>query len=150
VEDVLAVGDAAFQRECLGRMGDVAKEGRTVLFASPNMSAIASLCDRSLLLSEGFLIKEGPPEEVISAHVGGENRTEMRFQDGPVTKACGNQSEQGTELRVDYGVDRPIQLPSVGFVISHYLGNPICGSNPLIDAVKETYNPRGLRDRPSA
>jgi lipopolysaccharide transport system ATP-binding protein len=150
VEDVLAVGDAAFQRECLGRMGDVAKEGRTVLFASPNMSAIASLCDRSLLLSEGFLIKEGPPKELISAYLGGGNRNEIRFPDGPVTKACVRQSERGIELTVDYKLDRPIPLPSVGFVISHYLGNPICGSNPLIDAVKETINPRGLRDRPSA
>jgi lipopolysaccharide transport system ATP-binding protein len=142
VDEVLAVGDAAFQKKCLGKMGDVAKEGRTVLFVSHNMGAIASLCDRSLFLREGFLIKEGPAEEVISAYLGGGKRNEIRFPDGPVIKASVRQSEQGIELTVDYKVDRPIALPCLGFVIYDYLGNPVCGSNPLIDAVKETINPK--------
>ncbi|TRU75021.1 MAG: ABC transporter ATP-binding protein [Microcystis viridis Mv_BB_P_19951000_S69] len=56
VDEVLAVGDAAFQKKCLGKMGDVAsKEGRTVLFVSHNMGAIRGLCNRSLLLSQGKL-----------------------------------------------------------------------------------------------
>jgi lipopolysaccharide transport system ATP-binding protein len=53
VDEVLAVGDAAFQKKCLGKMEDVAKEGRTVLFVSHNMGAITRLCERSLWLDEG-------------------------------------------------------------------------------------------------
>lgn len=57
VDEVLAVGDAHFQRKCLGKMGDVAKKGRTVLFVSHNMATIQSLCKRALLLEQGKLIQ---------------------------------------------------------------------------------------------
>ena len=56
----LAVGDAAFQRKCLGKMGDVSKQGRTVLFVSHNMSAINRLCTWTVLLDAGHLIQDGP------------------------------------------------------------------------------------------
>src|SRR5213075_1253153 len=55
VDEVLAVGDAEFQRKCLGRMSDVAREGRTILFVSHNMNAIQRLCSRCLLLEHGHL-----------------------------------------------------------------------------------------------
>jgi len=58
VDEVLAVGDAAFQQKCLGKMGDVAKVGRTVLFVSHNMAAVQSLCSRCYLLKGGQLIAE--------------------------------------------------------------------------------------------
>src|SRR5690606_6630787 len=61
VDEVLAVGDAAFQRKCLGKMNDVSRtSGRTVLFVSHNMSAVASLCTRGLVLEQGGLSFEGP------------------------------------------------------------------------------------------
>jgi lipopolysaccharide transport system ATP-binding protein len=68
VDEVLAVGDAAFQKKCLGKMGDVAHEGRTVLFVSHNMSAIASLCSRGLLISNGQVIKDGEAKEVTAQY----------------------------------------------------------------------------------
>ncbi len=55
VDEVLAVGDAAFQKKCLGKMGDVASEGRTVLFVSHNMTAVQSLCSRCILLENGHM-----------------------------------------------------------------------------------------------
>src|SRR5213079_2738153 len=55
VDEVLAVGDVAFQRKCLGRMGEVAGEGRTVLFVSHNMAVMQALCRRGLLLDNGQL-----------------------------------------------------------------------------------------------
>jgi lipopolysaccharide transport system ATP-binding protein len=69
VDEVLAVGDFSFQKKCLGRMGDVAHEGRTVLFVSHNMGAISALCSRAVLLEGGRLVEEGPTEEVVSAYV---------------------------------------------------------------------------------
>jgi lipopolysaccharide transport system ATP-binding protein len=69
VDEVLAVGDAAFQKKCLGKMGDVAKEGRTILFVSHNMVAIQNLCERSLWLQEGQIMKEGSTSEVVSDYL---------------------------------------------------------------------------------
>ncbi len=69
VDEVLAVGDAAFQRKCLRRMGDVAEEGRTVLFVSHNLTAVQGLCARAIRLGDGRLIEEGPPATVVSHYL---------------------------------------------------------------------------------
>ena len=68
VDEVLAVGDASFQKKCMGKMGDVAKEGRTVLFVSHNMGAITSLCSRGLLVSRGQVILDGDARNVASEY----------------------------------------------------------------------------------
>lgn len=69
VDEVLAVGDAEFQRKCLGKMGDVASQGRTVLFVSHNMAAIQTLCHRAILLREGRLTGQGDPAEMITEYL---------------------------------------------------------------------------------
>lgn len=65
VDEVLAVGDATFQKKCLGKMGETAKGGRTVLFVSHNMAAIKSMCQNTILLDSGKKIAEGRSEEMI-------------------------------------------------------------------------------------
>jgi homopolymeric O-antigen transport system ATP-binding protein len=69
IDEVLAVGDAAFQKKCLGKMGDVASLGRTVLFVSHNMSAVAQICSRILFLENGQIVLDGDPSSVISAYL---------------------------------------------------------------------------------
>lgn len=69
VDEVLAVGDAAFQRKCLGRIGTVADQGRTVLFVSHNMTALQSLCHRALWLSDGSLHQDGDAKTVVSGYL---------------------------------------------------------------------------------
>jgi lipopolysaccharide transport system ATP-binding protein len=69
VDEVLAVGDASFQRKCLGRMGHAADEGRTVLFVSHNMTALQGLCSRAIWLNEGKLTEEGTPSVVVSHYL---------------------------------------------------------------------------------
>lgn len=69
VDEVLAVGDIQFRKKCLGKMGDVAGEGRTVLFVSHNMGAITRLCERALWIDEGCLCKNGPTEQVVSRYL---------------------------------------------------------------------------------
>jgi lipopolysaccharide transport system ATP-binding protein len=70
LDEVLAVGDAAFQKKCLGKMRDVAaNQGRTVLFVSHNLQAVASLCSRAILLNEGKIESQGEVEPVVSAYV---------------------------------------------------------------------------------
>lgn len=68
VDEVLAVGDAEFQKKCLGKMGDVAKEGRTVLFVSHNMAAITMLCNLCLLIHNGQVNKYGNTSTIVSAY----------------------------------------------------------------------------------
>jgi lipopolysaccharide transport system ATP-binding protein len=70
VDEVLAVGDADFQRKCLGRMKSVSMEGRTVLFVSHNMAAVSRLCTRCLLLSEGKLKDDGKPDYIVGRYLG--------------------------------------------------------------------------------
>jgi len=65
IDEVLAVGDAAFQKKCLGKMGEVASAGRTVLFVSHNMQMIGELCPRTVLLEEGGVVSDGPTSEVL-------------------------------------------------------------------------------------
>jgi lipopolysaccharide transport system ATP-binding protein len=69
VDEVLAVGDAAFQKKCMGKMGEVAKEGRTVLFVSHNMVAVQSLCQNGMLLDKGELIQTGPVNQIVSNYL---------------------------------------------------------------------------------
>jgi len=65
VDEVLAVGDAAFQKKCLGKMGEVAQEGRTVVFVSHNMAAVRALCTRGLLMQDGRVAATGETERVL-------------------------------------------------------------------------------------
>jgi lipopolysaccharide transport system ATP-binding protein len=78
VDEVLAVGDAQFQKKCLGKMGDVAKTGRTVLFVSHNMAAVRLMCGRGLLLAQGKIVDFGAIDRVVDTYeatdLGNENR----------------------------------------------------------------------------
>ena len=70
VDEVLAVGDAAFQKKCLGKMEEVAHQGRTVLFVSHNMQAIRQMCQRAILLNRGQIILDSTPVQAINAYFG--------------------------------------------------------------------------------
>jgi lipopolysaccharide transport system ATP-binding protein len=72
VDEVLAVGDAQFQKKCLGKMDDIARQGRTVLFISHNMEAIQRLCTRGMFMERGRLVASGPIEEVVAGYRSGE------------------------------------------------------------------------------
>ena len=76
VDEVLAVGDAAFQKKCIGKMNSVAKEGRTILFVSHQMQAVSNLCNKAILLDGGKMIKKGNTKEIINEYLN--------------TKAAGN------------------------------------------------------------
>jgi lipopolysaccharide transport system ATP-binding protein len=69
VDEVLAVGDAEFQRRCLGRMENLSESGRTVLFVSHNMQAVTHLCDRAILLDAGGIVRDGPSTEVVAHYL---------------------------------------------------------------------------------
>ena len=73
VDEVLAVGDAAFQKKCLGKMGSVAREGRTILFVSHNMIAVTSLCERGILIDAGRIVADDTAGKVVDRYLEGVN-----------------------------------------------------------------------------
>jgi lipopolysaccharide transport system ATP-binding protein len=83
VDEVLAVGDAAFQKKCLGKMGDVATEGRTVLFVSHNMVAVQNLCNRAIWLDNGQIIEQGETHQVVAKYLslGSQSLSEQVWPD---------------------------------------------------------------------
>jgi len=87
VDEVLAVGDASFQKKCLGKMKDVAKEGRTVLYVSHQMASIKSLCSRAIQIHNGSLIQDGQPEVVVNHYLveEGSGLTPERIWSDPKT-----------------------------------------------------------------
>ena len=128
IDEVLAVGDAEFQRKCLGKMDQVAGEGRTVLFVSHDMDAITRLCGRAIRLDGGLLVDEGPAPDVVYGYLNGvderggsaswqgregEGRgVELRSvrvlaEDGSV--AASISVEDPLRLEIEYAVDRPGQ-----------------------------------------
>jgi lipopolysaccharide transport system ATP-binding protein len=100
VDEVLAVGDAQFQKKCLGKMGEVATGGRTVLFVSHNMAAVKSLCNWAMLLGEGKMRRMGDVGAVVSAYlqVGRDGASEREWKD-PAT-APGNEYVRLEHVRV--------------------------------------------------
>jgi lipopolysaccharide transport system ATP-binding protein len=137
VDEVLSVGDLAFQEKCLGRMRTVAGQGRTVLFVSHNLAAVSNLCPRSMLLKQGRKVMEGDSESVIQEYVrsirtGGGTRLderidrqgsgEMRFleihyeRDGEPTDVARMGEDLEIVLRYETRDGRP--LKRAGFAIS--------------------------------
>jgi homopolymeric O-antigen transport system ATP-binding protein len=74
VDEVLSVGDAAFQKKCLGKMNEVAHTGRTVLFVSHDLNAVNSLCERAILLHDGRVLRDGPPRDVTAYYLDRANK----------------------------------------------------------------------------
>lgn len=83
IDEVLAVGDADFQRKCLGKMQDVSAEGRTILFVSHNIASVISLCNKGLLLEHGRIKAEGDISSVINAYNYTGNKDSIGFFDRP-------------------------------------------------------------------
>lgn len=135
VDEVLAVGDAEFQKKCLGRMGEVAKEGRTVLFVSHNLAAVERLCTVGMLLNRGQVEACASMSEVIRHYLLASQANEVVFDNEIVKRAYVRQLADGIEIFAQYESDKELDVPCLGFVISDYLGNPICGTNPVVDGL---------------
>lgn len=81
LDEVLAVGDASFQQKCMGRIGEVAQGGRTILFVSHNMAAVQSLCTRGIVLDEGRLVFSGTAEEAVGHYLHSANAGALKLRD---------------------------------------------------------------------
>jgi lipopolysaccharide transport system ATP-binding protein len=113
IDEVLAVGDAAFQKKCLGKMDDVARQGRTVLFVSHNMSAIQQLCQRGILIDSGSVKFDGPASQCIAEYFA-TNYADDAFVQNEFPDEAGLQVYG---LKID-GAEIPSIEPGQGFTVS--------------------------------
>jgi lipopolysaccharide transport system ATP-binding protein len=100
VDEVLAVGDAQFQKRCLGKMSNVAMHGRTVLFVSHNMNAVQSLCRRAIWLDHGKVIKDGAASSVVNEYLASGNTRQLEEDWHDVETAPGNDIVRLHRIRV--------------------------------------------------
>ena len=100
VDEVLAVGDAQFQKRCLGKMSNVARQGRTVLFVSHNMNAVQSLCQRAIWLDEGKVVKEGAATSVVNDYLVSGNARQLEEVWDDIAIAPGNETVRLHRIRV--------------------------------------------------
>jgi lipopolysaccharide transport system ATP-binding protein len=129
VDEVLSVGDLAFQEKCLGRMDEVASEGRTVLFVSHNLTAVRHFCQRCILLSAGRKIAEGAPDDVIDAYTRSvRGDTQTRLADLQGRQGSGRLRFQEVILQADGQV---IDSPSTGQSFNFILRYETLNGKPL-------------------
>ena len=117
VDEVLAVGDYSFQKKCMGKMRDVASgDGRTILFVSHNMGALAQLCERGILLEEGTIRMIGPADDVIKSYLksGLKHDTAQVHFPSDLTKPCQYISAEilrdDGSLGSDFSCDEPVTI----------------------------------------
>jgi lipopolysaccharide transport system ATP-binding protein len=160
VDEVLAVGDAAFQKKCLGRMSDVAREGRTVLFVSHNLPSVEKLCQRVVVIDGGRVVMQGDPVTCIAAYLGARTEPKPAVDLGavprmdprlvPVLTSLDLLNGEGSpisavgcgeplEFHLCYSARSEIANPGFGLVISNAMGVPLF--------FLQTRSQLGLRDK---
>ncbi|MEZ6120081.1 MAG: ABC transporter ATP-binding protein [Pirellulaceae bacterium] len=164
VDEVLAVGDARFQKKCLNKMQDVGQQGRTVLFVSHNMPAITRLCSRTILLDGGTVLKDGPSAEVVSAYLNsGFGTTASREWQDPATAPGGDivrtravrlKTQDGTisdafDIRKPIGIEMEYDVLQPNFLLlpHHHIyneeGTHVFTTHDLDPAWREQRRPAG-------
>jgi lipopolysaccharide transport system ATP-binding protein len=157
VDEVLAVGDAEFQRKCLGKMSDVAREGRTVLFVSHNMSAILRLTEETIVLERGQLVMRAPTTQAVDYYMSsgftetGErlwvaddipadarpfHPQALRVRDVRGTVVDTVRSTEPVTVEVEYTLDAPIQGLRVGLYLMSMRGEHVLTSFDTDDPEK--------------
>jgi lipopolysaccharide transport system ATP-binding protein len=140
VDEVLAVGDAEFQRKCIGRMSDIStKEGRTILFISHNMSAVERLCQKGICLEDGRIIHKGEIRDTIACYLGRVSKQSfVSFQAKPGQPSITGVKIDEDELKlgnliIDIDFVLPFELAPLvpGVVVYSETGMPVWGTNPL-------------------
>lgn len=148
IDEVLAVGDVEFQKKCLGKMQDVSRCGRTILFVSHNLSAVQALCSRAILLDKGRITLAGSAMDVINEYQGS-NRAELGaswLRPTVITKPMAlrkvNIELQGKqpEMRLRIIVEIQVQLDNyakafVAFDINNSTGSAVMQAIPTLDPV---------------
>jgi lipopolysaccharide transport system ATP-binding protein len=148
VDEVLAVGDQRFQKKCLGKMNEVSRHGRTVLFVSHNVAALTNLCTRAVLIDQGQVVADGEPRGVLAEYLSTEARAceaECDLSASParrknalplvrklrVLTAEGQPSSrlvcgEAATFELELDLERPLQTPRVGVGFDNHWGQRVC------------------------
>ena len=150
IDEVLAVGDAEFQKKCLGKMGEVARAGRTVLFVSHNMPAVQNLCGRAVVIDHGRVALDDVPEKAIAHYIeacganrGAEFRREpetvpataaawvesARLEGGTGETVGGIPMGDGFTVRMGVRARQPVENIMAAAAIADAMGTRLCGIN---------------------
>ena len=144
VDEVLAVGDASFQRKCLNKMQTVSEQGRTVLFVSHDMTAVTRLCPRSILLDGGKVLDDGPAHQVVGAYLtSGLGTTAARVWDDPST-APGNDVGRLRAVRVRTEDGRITEAIDIRKPVRLEMEFEVHKSGHLLTPNFHVYNEQGL------
>ena len=166
VDEVLAVGDEAFQRKCNEKFAELKHAGKTIVLVSHGMVGVQNLCDRVAWFSHGQLMQVGQPREVIEAYTGtvqvdravddeGHNRwgsgegriTDVRFVDSHGERLAAIRSGEPVTVRLEYQMDSAIERPVFTVAVSTLEGFQITGPNSRdVGCVPEKLNGRGHVD----
>jgi len=140
VDEVLSVGDAEFRRRCLGRMEDLSQSGRTVLFVSHNMQAVSQLCDRTIWLEKGKIVRDGPSSEVVARYLQTGHGTSSKREWLDLASAPGGDLVRLRSVRVlqddadaaAVDVRRPVGI-EIGFTILRGDGEAVFPKIKVVD-----------------
>jgi lipopolysaccharide transport system ATP-binding protein len=146
VDEVLAVGDVGFQRKCLGKMGEIAHGGRTVLFVSHNLGAVTGLCNRGIWIDGGRVAGDGDVEEVTEAYFRTFAEGHFQFRDpahgfaidkvvlrgGSGEAAASFRPGEDLAVEITYRCERPLEAPAFALVVQGVRG-PCFAANMRLD-----------------
>jgi lipopolysaccharide transport system ATP-binding protein len=145
IDEVLAVGDAEFQKKCLGKMEDVGRSGKTILFVSHNMAAVENLCQRGVLLDRGSVLKHGDIGEVIDVYQRSFGNLFSNtwkpasipagpvYLDGVKLRLYGEQPHHKIEVISEIVSNSPHKDVSLAFDISNSRGTTVCQAIPRLE-----------------
>ncbi len=159
VDEVLAVGDMAFQKKCLGKMSEVSKAGRTILFVSHNMAAVENLCERGIVLRQGRIVFDGETKGAVGEYLSGTSRPgashshEIELTDAPTRKPqhaalmrrielyttddrpAPRSVQVGEPLKIKIHITLPYETPRLtfAFCINTMFGQRVLTLNTLCD-----------------
>lgn len=157
IDEILAVGDAAFQKKCYQRIHDLQRLGRSIVLVSHNLNAIASLCNRAILLQAGHIVCSGEPEEVIAEYRGTEERADLKsrdsdeygsreieirnvaFLDEKGNEAAFFRSGSPLTIRIEYFAKCVVRHPVFGVSIGDRDGFVVYGTNSQIEGCHIAY-----------
>ena len=164
VDEVLAVGDLAFQRKCLGKMDDVAQEGRTVIFVSHNMGLLQTLCERGIFLQQGTVFVDGTITQAVDAYLqtleqakgqdlsqrtDRKGQGKVRLVDMEVTNYNNISSsilKTGNSARFVFCVDTLLPGMACNFFVYDTIGQPVTSFKSKVRGPEDLYDPKsGLR-----
>src|SRR6476659_953123 len=143
MDEVLAVGDAAFQQKCLDKMHEIRKQGRTILFVSHDMTAITRLCKRVVLLEGGKIIGDGEPRQVVNQYLSSSFKTGASREWTNANEAPGDQTVRLRRVRVRDEAGETISVVDIRKAFGIELTYEVLAKGHTLAPVIEFYNDEG-------